>query len=226
VIVQPAEHAARLPSDALAALEPHVDELWVADEHARAAAVEAGIEPARTIVARAGAVADLDALAQRIAALANRPPRIADPACAPPRGLEEDAELRVLATPAWRGEDRLPELLAHWCAHTTRDASACLYLLADPTVDGTPEQLEQRVLAAAAAAGADLEACADINVLMESLTADRDAALHAAIPLYVPLHPACTGHERLARGTGGEIVAVDDPALAARLARASVRAAA
>src|SRR5262249_48261753 len=106
----------------------------------------------------------------------------------------------------------------------TRDASACLYLLADPAVEGTPEQLEQCVLQAAAATGADLEACADINVLMEPLTADRDARLHAAIPLYVPLHPAAAGHARLARAAGGEVLAPDDPALAAHLAQAPVRA--
>jgi glycosyltransferase involved in cell wall biosynthesis len=243
VIVQPAEHAAdRLAPDALAALAPYADELWVPDEHARAAAVEAGIEPGRAVVvgdaAAAGpspAAADprgaaepphehgLDALAARIAALANRPPRIADPACATPRELEEDAQVRVLATPAWRGTDRLPELLAQWCAHTTRDASACLYLIADPAADGAPEELEQRVLQAAAQARADLDACADVNVLIEPLTAGRDAALHAAIPLYVPLHPACAGHERLARATGGEVLALDDPALAARLATVPIR---
>jgi hypothetical protein len=59
---------------------------------------------------------------------------------------------------------------------------------------------------------------------MEPLTAGRDAALHAAIPLYVPLHPACAGHERLARATGGEVLSLDDPALAAHLAQAPVRA--
>jgi len=220
VIVQPAEQAAdRLAPDALAALAPHADELWVPDEDARAAAVEAGIGAARVVVTSIAA-AGLDALAARLAALANRPPRITDPACATPRELEEDAEVRVLATPAWRGADRLPELLAQWCAHTTRDASACLYLLADPAADGAPEELEQRVLQATAQAGADLDACADVNVLIEPLTADRDAALHAAIPLYVPLHLACSGHERLARATGGEVLALDDPGLAARLARA------
>jgi glycosyltransferase involved in cell wall biosynthesis len=233
VIVQPAERAAdRLPPEALAALAPHADELWVPDEDARTAAVAAGIAPERVVVVGAtprppdAAPLCADALAARIAALANRPPRIADPACATPRELEEDAELRVLATPAWRGEDRLPELLAQWCAHTTRDTSACLYLLADPAVDGAPEELEQRVLQAAAQTGADLDACADVNVLMEPLAADRDAALHAAIPLYVPLHRACTGHGRLARATGGELLAPGGPALAERLAAAPVRTAA
>jgi hypothetical protein len=75
------------------------------------------------------------------------------------------------------------------------------------------------VLAAATAVGVDLDACADIDVLIEPLTAERDARLHAAIPLYVPLHPACAGHERLARATGGEVVQLD--ALIQRLAAAA-----
>ncbi len=220
VLVQPAEHAQdALPPQALAALAPHTDELWVPSEQARDACLAAGIEPARIVTIAAG---DEGTLADRLVALASRPPRLADAAAASPRELEENAELRVLATPAWRGEDRLPELLAQWCAGTVRETSACLYLLADPAVDGAPEELERRVLAAAEAAGADLEQCADINVLMEPLSADRDARLHAAVPLYVPLHRACAGHERIARATGGEVVPLDGDALARRLAAAPV----
>jgi hypothetical protein len=114
--------------------------------------------------------------------------------------------LRVLATPAWRAEDRLGELLAQWCATTTPATRACLYLLADPGVDGTPEQLEARVLGAAAAAGAAIDCGADINVLMEPSSPGRDARLHAAVDAYVPLHPACAGHARLAREAGNPIV--------------------
>jgi hypothetical protein len=238
VIVWPVEHEHDvLPPEALAALAEHADELWVPSEDARASCVTAGIAAERVVaiagdggshadaadVLVAGPADPHDALVARLVALAARPPRAADPACAIPRELEEDADVRVLATPAWHGEDRLPALLAQWCAATARETSGCLYLLADPTVDGTPEQLEQRVLAAAAAAGADLEQCADINVLMEPLSADRDARLHAAVPLYVPLHRACAGHERIARATGGTVVPLDGDALARRLAAAARR---
>ena len=50
----------------------------------------------------------------------------------------------------------------------------------------------------AAAAGIDLDACADIAILREYAVPGRDAALHAAAELYVPLHAACAGHLRLA----------------------------
>jgi hypothetical protein len=224
VIAWPPEHAHDvLPPDALAAVAEHADELWVPDADAYAACVAAGIEPARVVALSAS---EDDELAARLVALAARPPRLADPACAQPRELEEDTDVRVLATPAWRGEDRLPELLAQWCAATDRATRACLYLLADPAVDGTPQELERRVLAAAAAAGADLDACADINVLQEPLTAERDARLHAAIPLYVPLHAACAGHERIARATGGENVPLDDTSPGDTLARHLAAAAA
>ncbi len=196
------------------ALEDHVDEVWV---DAGSPPLDASrsthddIEGGRE---RSVALGDAGAVGARLRALAERVPRSADPAVVPPRELPEH-ELRVLATPAWRGEDRLPELLGAWCEATTPGMSACLYLLADPTCDGTPEQIERRVLSAAAAVGADLDACADVEVLIEPIAAERDAALHAAIPLYVPLHDACAGHARIARATGGEVVALD--ALAGRL---------
>ena len=50
----------------------------------------------------------------------------------------------------------------------------------------------------AAAAGIDLDACADIAILREYSAPGRDAALHAVSALYVPLHAACAGHVRLA----------------------------
>jgi len=158
----------------------------------------------------------------RLRALAAAPPRAADPAAAEPWPLAEDVALRVLATPAWRGaagRDRLPKLLAQWCAATDPGTSACLYLLADPAVDGAPEAIEQRVLAACADAGADLEAAADVTVLLEPATAERDARLHAATHAYVPLHPACAGHERIARATGSTILPLDGSALADALGR-------
>lgn len=140
--------------------------------------------------------------AERARALGARPPRAAQP----DRVLE--GAPAVLATPAWRGEDDLPALLAAWAG---APSGACLYLLADPRTDGEPGELEARVLAAAQ--GIDLDACADIAILREHAAAGRDAALHAAVDAYVPLHRACAGHIRQARG------AVIEPAeLAAWLA--------
>jgi hypothetical protein len=109
---------------------------------------------------------------------------------------ELDGAPVVLATPAWRGADELPALLAAW---TRAPAGACLYLLADPATDGTPAELEARVMQAAA--GIDLDACADIAILREYAAPGRDAALHTAADLYVPLHAACAGHVRLAGAT-------------------------
>ena len=113
-----------------------------------------------------------------------------------------DGAPSVLATPAWRAADELPALLRAW---TQAPAGACLYLLADPATDGTPAELEARVMAAAA--GIDLDACADITILREHAVPGRDAALHAAADLYVPLHDACAGHVRLA---GDGVVAPAD----------------
>ena len=143
---------------------------------------------------------------ERITALAARRPRPATAAVHAPFPLQEDVALRVLATPAWRATDRLGALLSEWVAATTRDTSACLYLLADPGVDGTPEDLEAHILSAAKDAGVDIEGGADINVLMEPAVAERDPRLHAAMDAYVPLHPACMGHERLARESGVLII--------------------
>ncbi|HEX6696138.1 MAG TPA: hypothetical protein VF080_05065, partial [Solirubrobacteraceae bacterium] len=124
---------------------------------------------------------------ERAAALAARAPR---PLA---RERELDGSPAVLATPAWRGDDHLPALLGAW-AHAP--AGGCLYLLADPVTDGEPAELEARVMAAAA--GIDLDACPDIAILREHAVPGRDAALHAAVELYVPLHDACAGHLRLA----------------------------
>ena len=72
----------------------------------------------------------------------------------------------------------------------------------------TPEELETRVLEAAHRHGADIDTGADINVLMEPRSPELAARLHAAIDAYIPLHPACAGHERIAgfRGLSGEQV--------------------
>lgn len=160
---------------------------------------------------------------ERLRALAARPPRAADPAAAEPWPLAEQVALRVLATPAWRGADRLAMLLAQWCAATTPDTSACLYLLADPAVDGAAAAIEQRVLAACAASGAKLDDAADVTVLLEPGSAERDARLHAATHAYVALHPACAGHERIARATGSTLLALDGHALAEAVAQVAAR---
>jgi hypothetical protein len=144
--------------------------------------------------------------AQRLQLLAARRPLLAGHGRPEPFPLAEQVAIRVLATPAWRAEDRLGELLAQWAASTTRATSACLYLLADPGVDGEPAELEARVLAAAAAHGTDIDAGADINVLMEPARSDRDVRLHAAVDAYVPLHGACDGHRRIALDTGNAVL--------------------
>lgn len=164
--------------------------------------------------------------AARLRALAARPPVAADPVAVEPWPLAERVALRVLATPAWRGAgagegaDRLPELLAQWCTATRPDTDACLYLLADPAVDGDPEAIERRVLAACAESGADLDAAADVTVLLEPASAERDTRLHRATDAYVPLHDACAGHERIARATGSAILPLDGAALAEALTAA------
>ena len=105
-----------------------------------------------------------------------------------------------------RGADRLGELLREWSDATTPATRACLYLLGDPAVAGSPEEIESFVVAAAEASGADLEGCGDINVLMEPMRADRDARLHASTDAYVPLHPACAGHVLMAVRAGSRVL--------------------
>lgn len=122
-----------------------------------------------------------------------------------PHPLEGEYAVRLLATPAWRGEDRLADLLGDWSRLTDRSTSACLYLLADPAVDGSPDELEAHVVMAAASAGADLESCADIDIVMEPARPGRDEAVHAAADVYLPLHPACAGHKRIARRAGSAV---------------------
>jgi glycosyltransferase involved in cell wall biosynthesis len=161
--------------------------------------------------------------AARLLGLAARRPLLAGPTQPQPFPLAEDVAARVLATPAWRAEDRLGELLAEWTRETSRTSSACLYLLADPGTDGSPSEIEARVVAAAVASDADLDACADINVLIEPMRADLHRRLHASVDAYVPLHPACSGHERLARETGTSVIQLGGDGLADLVKRASSR---
>jgi glycosyltransferase involved in cell wall biosynthesis len=200
-------------------LEPELDHLV---ELLRAAASDPQARRARGRAARRAAeTLTWDAAAQRyrerIAALTAMSPKLGRGELAP-FPLSEDAQTRVLAVPAWRGSDRLAELLSDWGHHTARETSACLYLLADPAAAGDPGAIEAHVLAAAERAGLDLEACADINVLMEPLQADRDGRLHLAMTAFVPLHSASAGHVRLARMYGSEVATPGTPGLARLLA--------
>jgi glycosyltransferase involved in cell wall biosynthesis len=156
--------------------------------------------------------------AERLRALARRPRKLG--LAIPEAELEGDGTLRILATPAWRAGDRLGELLAAWVEVAPPGTDACLHLLADPAVDGDPAALEAHVMTAAAAAGVELE-CADIDLRIEASWAGRDEALHAATGAYVPLHPACAGHERLARAAGSAVLTPDAAALRAWLAAAA-----
>ena len=145
-----------------------------------------------------------DAYAARIRALARRAPR--GGATVEPLALREAPPRVLLATPAWRGRDRLAELLRAWADAFAADAPVGLYLLADPEVDGTPAQWEAHVLAAASEAGIDLERCADIAVLDHTLHGRDAERVHAAADAYVALHAACGGHLRVARRSGVRIV--------------------
>jgi hypothetical protein len=141
-----------------------------------------------------------------VRALAQRPLRTAGE---PIEALQQAIGTRVLATPAWRADDDLGALLAAWGDAASAGTDATLFLVADPDVDGEPGELEARVMAAAAASGADLDRCADIAILQLRAYPGRDAALHADADAYVPLHRACAGHERLARAAGTAVVAPD-----------------
>jgi hypothetical protein len=157
--------------------------------------------------------------ADRLAAVAARAPLLATRAAAvQPVEWDDDAAVHVLATPAWRGEDRLGELLAAWAAVAPAGADACLHLVADPAVDGRPESLEAHVMGAAAKAGVDLDACADIDISLQPGAAARDARLHASIDAYVPLHGACAGHVRMAAAAAVPVLEPTPRGLAGLLA--------
>jgi hypothetical protein len=196
-------------------LEPdprHLRELLVsavADADGRTARGRAGHAAAQPL--------SWDAVAERyrerIAALAARPPRHAAPDSEPL--VLEDARVRLLATPAWRGDDRLGELLAAWVGGVAPGNGACLFLLADPRTAPGEDACTERVLAAAAGANVSLDNAADIVILTHALAGADAARLHAATDGYVPLHAACAGHERLARAAGRPVLAPDAAALAA-----------
>jgi hypothetical protein len=140
-----------------------------------------------------------------------------------PFPLDAQPAFKLLATPAWRGRDDLDQLLSEWARVTGVDASACLYLLADPATAGSAEQVQSRVVDAAEAAAIELDDCADIEILFEPFRPDRDARLHAAMDAYVPLHAGCAGHERAATQTGAAILRLGTDALAAHLRASGTR---
>ncbi len=188
-------------------LEPSVDHLIaLLREAAGASAAERSARGAagRSAAERYSWDVVTAAYAGRVRALAQRPLRIAGE---PIEALEQASGTRVLATPAWRTDDDLGALLAAWGQAAPAGTDATLFLLADPDVDGEPAALQARVMAAASAAGADLDDCADIAVLQLRAYPGRDAALHAGADVYVPLHRACNGHERHARAAGSAVLA-------------------
>jgi glycosyltransferase involved in cell wall biosynthesis len=142
---------------------------------------------------------------QRIDALAGMRPKLAG-IPREPFPLPEAVAFRVLAIPAWRGQDQLSELLREWTQATTSQTSACLYLLADPQTAGDANEVQRRVLDAAQRGGVGLDDCADINILFEGFRADRDARLHLAVDAFVPTHAASVGQLRLARAVGSAVV--------------------
>jgi hypothetical protein len=196
-------------------LEPDADHLRqllltaVADAEGRRMRGLAGRDAARQLSWAVVA----EAYRERIAALAARPPLHAQPDPAP---LELDAaRIRLLATPAWRGDDRLGDLLAAWVGGVRAGTGACLFLLADPRSAPDEEACTRRVLDAAAGAGVSLDECADIVILTHALAGADGPRLHAGVDGYVPLHDGCAGHERLARAAGRPVLAADASVLAA-----------
>jgi glycosyltransferase involved in cell wall biosynthesis len=163
---------------------------------------------------------------ERIGLLAARPPLAAQPAPGAP-DLPGSASTRVLATPAWRGADELGALLASWAAAVAPGDDACLYLLADPRLEGDPARLESHVVDAAARAGVDLERSGDVTVLVQPLHGDDAVRLHRAFDAYVALHDACDGHSRLAAAAGSARLPAQGDELGTWLAaRAAARRAA
>jgi len=136
---------------------------------------------------------------------------------AAPVDFEEDVDRRLLAMPAWRGSDRLAELLAAWSQAAPSGTSACLYLLADPAIHGQADELGEHVMDAAASADVDLDHVADIVLLLRPLVAGYDERLLASVDGYVPLHPANAGQLRLAHAQGVPVLSPAPAALRAWL---------
>ena len=155
--------------------------------------------------------------ADRLGAIAASAPRSARPDV-PPFPLEGGAGVRLLATPAWRGADRLGELLAAWTSATAPGDGACLYLLADRRAHGDGGELAGRVMEAAASAGADLDAGADITIVVQPYQPGLEASVHAAVDGFVRLHGADAGGARRAAAAGNPVLEPDRGAVTAWLA--------
>ncbi len=115
----------------------------------------------------------------------------------------------------------MSELLLEWAQATNSQTSACLYLLADPALAGTPAEVEGHVVDAAARAEIDLESCADINFLFEPFRDDRDQRLHIAMDAYVPLHSGSAGHIRMARASATEVLDLGHGSIAKQISALS-----
>jgi hypothetical protein len=161
----------------------------------------------------------------RILALAERTPRLK---LTPGHEveLEEDAAARLLAAPAWLGDDSLADLLSAWERAVPKGGDACLYLITDPDADGDSEAILESVASAAARGGVDLENVADITVLVPPLGPQGDDLLHARMDGYVSLHPGADGHIRAARAAGKPVLDPSAEALSAWYRALSAEAAA
>jgi hypothetical protein len=191
----------------------------VRDADGRRARGEAGLLAARPLSWAAVA----ERYHARIRALAERTPRLK---LTPGHEveLEEEADARLLAAPAWLGDDRLADLLSAWERAVPKGASACLYLITDPEADGDSDAILERVTAAAERGGVDLENVADITVLVPPLGPQGDDLLHARMDGYVPLHAGADGHVRAARAAGKPVLEPTAEALSAWLSLPSVGA--
>jgi hypothetical protein len=127
------------------------------------------------------------------------------------------AQREELATPAWLGSDRLGELLWAWSQATSPGQPACLYLLADRRLHGDGSLLAERVVDAATASGADLDAGADITIVVQPFEPGVEASVHAATSGFVRLHGADAGGARLADEAGNAVVELSAAAIAAWL---------
>ncbi len=181
-------------------LEPDADDLVrlfraVADDPAeRARRGAAG----RAAALEHGWQAIADRYAERLHALARRPPLVRSRPVEP-FPLPGARARNVLATPAWLGDDRLPELLRAWSEAFDVNDDVALFLLADPRRDGDADRWERHVMAAIDEAGVDPDRLADIAVLDHPCQGDDARRIHDACDAFVPLHAACAGHARLAR---------------------------
>jgi hypothetical protein len=169
---------------------------------------------------RAAAAYGWDAVAERYAerlrAVADRPPVRHAAALTEPFLLPDARARNLLATPAWQGSDELGALLAAWAAAFRAADDVALVLLADPADCDEEADIERRVLEAAAASGVELdESVADIVVLRHACTGDDLARIHLACDGYVPIHAGCEGNARIARRCGRPVLAPTATALRA-----------